>query len=96
MPEFISVQQENGRVVTLSADYVAGLGDAIAVLEDEPATKPNGAPLPERRRNGRRAKPKTTVKKAAAKKAAQKKSDPGPSDEPTTGGDAVAPEEASA
>ena len=94
MPEFVSVLQENGRVVSLSADYVAGLGDAVKVLDDEPATNANGDPLPERRRNGRRAKAKTTVSKEVAKKAANQTSDPGPSDTPTSDGTAVEPEEA--
>lgn len=94
MTTFVSVLQENGLVVSLNANYVAGLGDAVTVLDDEPATKPNGAPLPARRRNGRRAKPKTTVNKEAAKKSAEQQSDPGPSDDPSTGGVAAVPEEA--
>lgn len=94
MTDFVRVQLSNGHEATLSADYVAGLGDAAPKVLDAPATSLRGVPLPATRKGGRRLKPTTTVSKEAAKKAA-KKSDPGPSDEPTTGGVAVKPEEAS-
>lgn len=74
MSEFVRVRNANGYESTLSADYVAGLEKgAVEILDDVPATNSVGMPLKATRRDGRPAKPRTTVKKAAAKKAAAKK-----------------------
>lgn len=91
MSEFVRVSLANGHEATLSAAFVAGTD--LQVL-DVPATDLRGRPLPASRKGGRRMKPKTTVAEAAVKKAAMNESDPGPSDDTTTDGVAVAPEEA--
>lgn len=95
MSEFVRVRLSNGHEVTLSKAYVDGLSDAAPQVVDAPATSLRGVPLPATRKGGRRLKPTTTVSKEAAKKAAKKSATPAPSDEPTTGGVAVKPEEAS-
>lgn len=82
MTDFVRVRLPNGHEATFSADYAAGLD--LDVL-DVPATDVRGRPLPASRRDGRRMKPRTSVKQEAAKKTA-KKSDPGPSDETTSDG----------
>ena len=71
MTTFVRVRQPNGHEVSLNADYVAGI-EGLEVL-DEPATDRLGRPLPATRRNGRRMKPRTTVRKAAAAKKAKAK-----------------------
>lgn len=95
MTEFVRVRLANGYEATLSKAYVDGLtNDSLEVL-DVPATSSRGVPLPATRRNGRPVKPRTTVNEEAAKHAAaQQQSDPGPSDDPSTGGVAAVPEEA--
>lgn len=70
--EFVSIKAGTGRRVTISRAYAAGI-EGVEIL-DVPATDRRGRPLPASRLDGRRAKPKTTVKKAAAKKAAASKS----------------------
>lgn len=65
---FVRVRLENGREVSLSKGFVEGLTD-VTVLDDQPATNLRGRVLPESLKDGRRRKPKTSVKKAAAKKA---------------------------
>lgn len=83
--EFVSVKAGSGRRVTISRAYAEGIGDAEIL--DVPATDRRGRPLPASRLDGRRAKPKTTVKEAAAAKAAARKStDPVA---PITGGSAA-------
>lgn len=69
--EFVRVRTENGYESTVSKAYADSV-EGIEVI-DEPATNSWGRPLPATRRNGRRAKPRTTVKKAAAKKTAARK-----------------------
>ena len=81
MSDFVRVSLPNGHEVTLSQAFAQGEG--LEVL-DAPATNLRGEPLPATRKNGRRMKPKTTVKKEAAKRAAE--SDSGPSDDTTPGG----------
>lgn len=94
MSDFVRVSLPNGHEATLSRSYAESRG--LSVI-DSPATNSRGLPLPASRKGGRRIKPATTVNKEAAKKATAKKSAiPAPSDEPTTGGVAVTPEEASA
>jgi len=70
--EFVSVKAGTGRRVTVSRAYAEGIED-VEIL-DAPATDRRGRPLPASRLDGRRAKPKTTVKKAAAAKAAARQS----------------------
>ena len=67
---FVRVRTSNGYESSLSADYVAGLEKGAVEILDEPATNAAGKPLSATRRDGRPAKPRTTVKKAAAKKKA--------------------------
>jgi hypothetical protein len=92
--EFVRVRTSNGYETTLSQAYVDSIKGDVEVL-DEPATNSWGRPLPATRRNGRRAKPRTTVKKAAAKKAAARRtSDVQASADTNTGGAAAdTPEE---
>lgn len=82
--DFVRVRNENGYESTLSAAFVAG-HEGIEIL-DEPATNTWGRPLPATRRNGRAAKPRTTVKKAAARKRAASKKATAPRPTPTTTG----------
>lgn len=83
--EFVSVKAGTGRRVTVARAYAEGIKD-VEIL-DVPATDRRGRPLPASRLDGRRVKPRTTVKKAAAKKAvASKSTDPVA---PTTGGSAA-------
>ena len=92
MTDFVRVSLPNGHEATLSRAYVENVG--LPIL-DAPATNSRGVPLPATRKGGRRLKPVTTVSKEAAKKAAQKSETPASSDNPTYGGVAVEPEEAS-
>jgi hypothetical protein len=92
MTDFVRVSLPNGHEATLSADYAKGTD--LKTL-DVPATNSRGVPLPATRKGGRPLKPSATVTTAAAKKAAKKSASPAPSDEPTNGGVAVEPEEAS-
>lgn len=96
MSEFVRVRNPNGYESTLSKAYVEGIkGDGVEVLDDVPATNTWGRPLAATRRNGRPAKPRTTVKKAAAKKTAARKTAAAqaPADNPTGGAAADTPEE---
>ena len=72
MTDFVRVQQENGLEVTLSADYVAGLGDEAPKVLDAPATNSRGVPLPATRKGGRPLLPSTTVDAEVASKATSK------------------------
>lgn len=92
MTDYVRVSLPNGHEATLAADYVKGTD--LKVL-DVPATNSRGVPLPATRKGGRPLMPSTTVTTAAANKAAKKSASPAPSDEPTNGGVAVEPEEAS-
>lgn len=56
------------REVNVSPEYAKAKG--LKVL-DEPTARPDGRLRPTTRRNGRPAKPKTSVAEAAAKKAAE-------------------------
>lgn len=67
MTDFVRVSLDNGMEASLSAAFAEGAG--LDVL-DAPATNSWGRPLPASRKNGRRTKPRTTVKQAATKKAA--------------------------
>lgn len=75
---FVRVRLPNGYEASLSEAYVSGTEGVVVI--DAPATDLRGRPLPVSRKNGRRVKPRTTVKKAAAKKAASRSNQ--------TGGDA--------
>lgn len=92
MSDFVRVSLPNGHEATFSRVFAESEG--LQVL-DAPATNSRGVPLPATRKGGRPLKPVTTVSKEAAKKAAKKSATPAPSDEPTNGGVAVEPEEAS-
>lgn len=88
--QFVRVRNENGYESTLSAEYVAGLEKGAVEILDVPATNSWGKPLAATRRNGRPAKPRTTVKKAAVKKTAAKKAvAPPAAAAPNTGGAAA-------
>lgn len=93
--EFVRVRNPNGYESTLAKAFVDGAAGDIEVL-DEPATNTWGRPLPATRRNGRAAKPRTTVKEAAAKKTAARKAaaTAAAADTTNTGGSAAdSPEE---
>lgn len=94
MSEFVRVRNPNGYESTLSKAYVEGIKGDVEVL-DVPATNTWGRPLAATRRNGRPAKPRTTVRKAAAKKTAARKTAAvkAPADNPTGGAAADTPEE---
>lgn len=93
MTDFVRVSLPNGHEATLPREY-AETAD-LSVIEGVSATNSRGVPLSATRKNGRRMKPKTSVETEVAKKAATTLSViPAPSDEPTTGGVAVKPEEA--
>lgn len=91
MSDFVRVSLPNGHEATFHRVFAETNG--LTVI-DAPATNSRGVPLSATRKGGRRLKPVTTVSKEAAKKAARKSVTPAPSDTPTTGGVAVAPEEA--
>jgi hypothetical protein len=68
--EFVRVRSAAGKESSISEAFVEGLEKGAVEVLDEPATNTWGRPLPATRSNGRRSKPRTTVKKAAAKKTA--------------------------
>lgn len=82
MADFVSIKAGTGRRVTVSRAYAEGI-EGVEYL-DLPATDRRGRPLSASRLDGRRTKPRTTVKKAAAKKA---------SASTATGGAAASPSE---
>lgn len=95
-PKFVRVRNPNGYESTLAADFVNGLEKGAVEILDEPATNSWGLPLAATRRDGRPAKPRTTVRKAAAKKTAAQKAvaSKAADNNTTTGGDAAdTPEE---
>lgn len=92
MSDFVRVSLPNGHEATFPREYAESAD--LKVLDGVPATNSRGVPLPATRKGGRPAKPVTTVDAESTKKATRR-SDPGPSDDTTTGGVAVKPEEAS-
>lgn len=92
MSEFVRVRLENGMETTVSTDYAESAG--LEVI-DADATNSRGVPLPATRKNGRRAKPRTTVSKEAAKKTATEKAASPAADTTGTSGSGSTPEEAS-
>lgn len=73
MTEFVRVRTESGYEASVSADYAEARG---AEVIDADSTNLRGEPLPATRKNGRRAKARTTVSKETAKKAAKKAASP--------------------